>query len=95
MQGIDQRKTDTEQPDASRDFQRFLNSNSLGLGTYNDSKLSSLRELAMQLFSAPCSSAASERVFSQSGLIIRPTRCRLSPAGLAKLVFLKCNKHLQ
>jgi len=51
-----------------------------------------LQPLALQLFSAPCRSAASERVFSQSGLIMRPTRSRLTPSRLAMLVFLKCNK---
>jgi len=85
-----------EKPDFSRDFQRFLDSNVVGLQTFDDPLLaSSLRPVAMQLFSAPCSSAASERVFSQSGLIMRPTRSRLSPSRLAKLSFLKCNKHLR
>ena len=32
---------------------------------------------------------ASERVFSRAGLIMRPTRSRLSKASLSKLVFLK------
>ena len=47
-----------------------------------------MSDISLQLFSAPCSSAASERVFSQSDLIIRPTRSRLSPSKLAKLCFL-------
>ena len=33
-------------------------------------------------------------VFSQSGLIMRPTRSHLTPITLAKLVFVKCNKNL-
>ena len=83
-------------PNVARDFQRFLDNTSAGLNIFNDLKFaSSLRPIALQLFSAPCSSTASERVFSQSGLIMRPTRSRLSPGMLAKLVFLKCNKHLR
>lgn len=76
-------------PDVSRDFQSFLDSSSVGLATFNEPLFAnSLRPTALRLFSAPCSSAASERIFSQSGLIMRPTRSRLSPSRLAKLVFL-------
>jgi len=53
-----------------------------------------LRPIGMKLFCAPCSSAASEKVFSQLGLIMRPTRSRLFPSTLTKLVFVKCNKNL-
>ena len=77
-------------------FLSFSYSSSVGLHLFNDDSFATLRPLALQLFSAPCSSAASARVFSQSGLIMRPTRSRLSPSRLAKvakLVFLKCNKH--
>jgi len=85
-----------EQPDVSRDFQRLMNSSAVDLDVFNDPLFAiSLRPIAMKLFCAPCSSAASERVFSQSGLIMRPTRSRLSPSTLAKLVFLKCNKNLR
>ena len=63
-----------QQHDVSRDFQRFLDSAQIGLEVFNDPLFSvSLRPIAMQLFSAPCSSAASERVFSQAGLVMRPT----------------------
>ena len=61
------------------------------LVAFNDIKLFGLRPLAVRLFSAPASSAASERVFSQAGLIMRPTRNRLSKYRREQLVFLKCN----
>ena len=74
-------------------FQRFLDSAQIGLEVFNDPLFSvSLRLIAMQLFSALCSSAASERVFSQAGLMMRPARSRLSKSRLSQLVFLKCNE---
>jgi len=39
----------------------------------------------------PASSAPVERVFSQSGLLLRPHRARTSDKLLESLVFLKCN----
>ena len=66
-----------------------------GFEVFNDTQLASLRPIALRLFSAPSSYAASERVFSQSGLIMKPTRSRLSKNRLAQLVFLKCNNHLK
>jgi len=80
-------------PNVSKEFKHFLDSSSVGLHLFNDDSFATLRPLALQLFSAPCSSAASKRVFSQSGLIMRPIRSHLSPSRLAKLLFLKCNKH--
>lgn len=62
-----------------------------GLKLFNDSRFCSLKPLAMKLFTAPASSASSERVFSKAGLLIRPTRSRLSKSTLSKLVFLSCN----
>jgi len=47
-----------------------------GLATFN--KLYGLRPLAQCLFCVPAHSAASERLFSQTSLIMRPTRNRLS-----------------
>jgi len=41
------------------------------------------------VLSAPASSAPVDRVFSQSGLIIRPNRARMSDKMLEELVFLK------
>ena len=65
------------------------------LAIFNKPDCKCFRSIALQLFSAPCSSAASERVFSQAGLIMKPTRSRLSKEMLSKLVFLKCNRHLE
>ena len=62
-----------------------------GLATFNNQELYGLRPLAQRLFCAPASSAASERLLSQAGLIMRPTRNRLSKDRLSQLVFLKCN----
>jgi len=40
--------------------------------------------------SVPASSAPVEQVFSQSGLIMKPNRARMSDNLLEELVFLKC-----
>jgi len=71
----------------------FDECSAVGLDVFNDpSFATSLRPIAMKLFCAPCSSAASERVFSQSGLIMRPTRSCLSPSTLAMLVLWSVTK---
>jgi len=63
--------------------------------SYNlDKWFYALRPLARQIFTAPASSAASERVFSKAGQIMRPARLRLSGANVSKLVFLTCNEKL-
>ena len=62
-----------------------------GLAAFNNPNLYGLRPLVQRLFCVPASSAASERLFSQAGLIMRPTRNRLSKDRLSQLVFLKCN----
>lgn len=62
-----------------------------GLEIFNDARFSALRPLARRIFTAPASSAASERVFSRAGLLMRPTRARLSRSNLSQLVFLNCN----
>ena len=46
------------------------------------------------VFCLPASSAPVERIFSQSGLIMRPNRARMSDTLLESLVFLRCNKAL-
>jgi hypothetical protein len=66
-----------------------------GLEVFNELRFCSLKPLARQLFCVPASSAASERVFSQAGLVMRPSRSRLSKETVRKLVFLKCNEHLR
>jgi len=51
-----------------------------------------LQPLLEKVLSVPATSAPVERVFSQSGLILRPNRARKTL--LSQLVFLKCNSHL-
>ena len=53
-----------------------------------------LMPLFERVFCAPATSAPVERVFSQSGLILRPHRARLTDKMLSNLVFLKCNSHI-
>jgi len=50
-----------------------------------------LRPLLSKTFCTPATSAPVERVFSHSGLIVRPHRAKLSDPLLEILVFLKCN----
>jgi len=52
---------------------------------------SSLNPLFATVFCIPASSAPVERVFSKSGLIMRPHRARMSDSMLETLVFLACN----
>jgi len=47
-----------------------------------------------KVFCTPATSAPVERVFSHSGLFMRPHRARMGDRMLADLVFLKCNKHI-
>ena len=49
--------------------------------------------LAFQVLCVPATSAPVERVFSQSGLLFRPHRAKLSSDLLSMLVYLKCNKN--
>jgi len=50
-----------------------------------------IHSLLERVLCVPASSVPVERVFSQSGLIIKPNRARMSDALLEELVFLKCN----
>jgi len=52
---------------------------------------SSLNPLFVTVLCVPASSAPVERVFSKSGLIMRPHRARMSDSMLETLVFLACN----
>ena len=53
-----------------------------------------LHRLAVRILSVPATSAPVERVFSSSGIIMRPHRSRLTKKMLATLTLLKCNRHL-
>lgn len=57
----------------------------------SDSEYTCLRPLFSRLFCIAASSAPVERVFSQSGLIMRPHRAKMGDKLLEALVFLKCN----
>ena len=50
-----------------------------------------LTKLAMIYLALPASSAAVERIFSISGKIFRPERCRLSDTLFQNLMFIRCN----
>ena len=50
-----------------------------------------LSKVAPRYLSIPTSSAPTERVFSVTGKIFRPERCRLSSEVLEKLMFIRGN----
>jgi len=50
-----------------------------------------LHSLLSKTFCTPASSAPVERVFSHSGLILRPHRAKMSDSLLETIVILKCN----
>ncbi|CAF1635794.1 unnamed protein product [Adineta steineri] len=53
-----------------------------------------LYQLALKYLSVPATSASIERIFSQSGFIMRPHRASLTAKNVCLLTFLKCNKML-
>lgn len=53
-----------------------------------------LHRLAVRVLCVPATSAPVERVFSSSGIIMRPHRSRLTKKMLSTLTLLKCNQHL-
>ena len=55
---------------------------------------SKLVPLFSRVLCTPATSAPVERVFSHSGLIVRPHRARMSDELLETLVFLKCNSKI-
>lgn len=55
------------------------------------SEFKCLRPLFSRIFSIPASSAPVERIFSQSGLIVKPHRAKMCDNLLETLVYLKCN----
>jgi hypothetical protein len=58
------------------------------------SDFSGLQSLFERVLCAPASSAPVERIFSQSGLIVRPHRAKISDKLLEGIVYLKCNAKL-
>ena len=54
-------------------------------------QFSSICPLLERVLCVPVSSAPVERVFSQSGLVMKPNRARMCDSLLEELVFLKCN----
>ncbi len=50
-----------------------------------------LHHLALTVLCVPATTAPAERIHSQSGLLMRPHRNRLSKDMLSKLTFIKCN----
>jgi hypothetical protein len=61
---------------------------------YTSDTYVSLRPLFSRIFCVPATSAPVERVFSQSGLIMRPNQAKMADTMLESLVFLKCNATL-
>ena len=57
-------------------------------------KFRSIKPLLSYVLCSPATSAPVERVFSQSGQLMRPHRARMSNSLLETLVFLKCNSVL-
>lgn len=53
-----------------------------------------LHRLASRVLCVPASSAPVERIFSKSGILMRPHRSRLSKDTLSKLTFVQCNMDL-
>jgi len=53
-----------------------------------------LHPLLEAIFAVPATSAPVERVFSHSGLFMKPHRARMSDQLLADLVYVKCNRKL-
>ncbi|CAF1559875.1 unnamed protein product [Rotaria magnacalcarata] len=54
----------------------------------------SLYELGLKYLSVPATSAPIERIFSQSGFVMRPHRASLTSKNVCLLTFLKCNQVL-
>ena len=53
-----------------------------------------LHPLFERVFCTPATSAPVERIFSQSGLLMRPHPARMSDSLLETLVYLKCNANV-
>ena len=53
-----------------------------------------LHRLALRFLCVPGTSAAVERVFSQSGLLMRPHRSRLTKEIVSRITLVECNLDL-
>ena len=74
------------------DYIETINTTDMQLcDVFTSSQYCSIRQLLERVLCVPASSAPVERVFSQSGLVMKPNRARMSDALLEELVFLKCN----
>jgi hypothetical protein len=60
----------------------------------NDESMNKIYGLFEKIFCVPASSAPVERVFSHSGLFLRPHRAKMGDKALCELTYIKCNKHL-
>lgn len=58
------------------------------------SQFANLSKLFEYMFCTPATSAPVERVFSHSGIFMRPHRARLGDKLLSELVFCRCNEHM-
>lgn len=65
--------------------------NALLFWALNMKTLPSLFRVAIRVLAVPASSAPVERVFSHSGIMLRPHRAQMTDRLLANLVFCKCN----
>ena len=64
---------------------------SLTFGCKSHNEFPALSRLAFSVFCVPATSAPVERIFSKSGLILRPHRSSMSSDMLAMQVYLKSN----
>jgi hypothetical protein len=70
------------------------NDSMLLVKTSSSSTFNALHRLAIKYLCIPATSSAVERVFSQSGFLFRPHRCRMARKTLQQLTLLKCNQDL-
>ena len=87
-------------PTVVKNYLGFVRQQSDGLSAdtwravQQESQFTILHKLFEKVFCTPATSAPVERVFSHSGLFMRPHRARMGDRMLADLVFSKCNKHI-
>jgi len=83
-----------------KNYLGFVRQQSTGLSAdpwkavQQEAQFTVLHSLLEKIFCAPATSAPVERVFSHSGLFVRPHTARMGDKMLSDLVFLKCNKHV-